>query len=211
MHGNSDRDQGMRASIIMIEAPCKSFTSADRQIELELVARACRRIGPDGMAAVIKGGVSVRCRENTRGAVEEPGELGKSDRVMVIKAARRMTSPQEPCKRRDGVWFRGRILAQIDFFSGPARPLCWQRRNDARMRINSAYWISVPPLRAPRVEQKIVKVPKSEAVAPLGQPKIIFVSTAGLEKDLAIEKQGEKPGSWKTIQTAQLFHLLRSG
>ena len=79
------------------------------------------------------------------------------------------------------------------------------------IRINSAQRIGVPTFRAARVEQKIVKVPKNEAVVTLGQSKPTFASGVDLEKDLAIEEQGEKLDPWKTVLPTQLFDLLRGG
>src|SRR5580704_8812713 len=77
------------------------------------------------------------------------------------------------------------------------------------MRIGSTERISVPTFRAARVEEKIMKVPKSEAVVTLGQSKPTFASSADLEKDLAMEEQGEKLDPWKTLPLAQVFDLLR--
>ena len=83
---------------------------------------------------------------------------------------------------------RGRELAQIDFLSGPAGPHRRQRRNDARIGINSAQRVGVPAFRAARVEQKIVKVPKNEVVVALGRRRPLSRSGVDLEKDLAIER-----------------------
>ena len=55
-----------------------------------------------------------------------------------------------------------------------------------------------------------MKVPKDEAVATLGHSKPTFAST-DLEKDLAIEEQGEKLDAWKTLPPTQLFDLPRGG
>ena len=54
MRGNADRYQRVNAGIVMIEASCKPFAFVDRQIELEFVAGARRRIRPDGVTAVIE-------------------------------------------------------------------------------------------------------------------------------------------------------------
>ena len=61
------------------------------------------------------------------------------------------------------------------------------------MRIDPAQGIGVPTLRAARMEEKIMKVPESEAVVTLGQSKRIFATSDDLEKDLAIHEQREKP------------------
>ena len=55
-----------------------------------------------------------------------------------------------------------------------------------------------------------MKVPKNEAVVTLSQSKPTFASS-DLEKDLAIEQQGEKLDPWKTFLPTQLFDLLRGG
>ena len=55
-----------------------------------------------------------------------------------------------------------------------------------------------------------MKVPKNEAVVTLGHSKPTFAST-DLEKDLAIEEQGEKLDPWKTLPPTQLFDLPRGG
>ena len=60
---------------------------------------------------------------------------------------------------------------------------------------------------AARVEQKIMKVPKGEALIALGQSKPAFASGADLEKNLAIEEQGEKLDTWKAVLPTQLFDL----
>src|SRR2546430_1608673 len=122
-----------------------------------------------------------------------------------------MTFPQELCDRRDCLRMRGRELAQIDFFSGPAGPHRRQRRNDAGIRINSAQRVGVPAFRAARVEQKIVKVPKNEVAVTLGRSNASFAGNVDLENDLAIEEQGEKLDPRKTILPTQLFDLLRRG
>ena len=104
---------------------------------------------------------------------------------------------------------RGRELAQIDLLSGPAGPHRRQRRNDARIRINSAQRVGVPAFRAARVEQKIVKVPKNEVVVTLGRSEATVAGGVDLEKDLAIHQQGEKLDPRKTVLPAELFDLLR--
>jgi len=55
----------------MIEASRESLACVDRQIELELVAGARRRVRPDGAAAVIEIELGVRYRYDARGAAEE--------------------------------------------------------------------------------------------------------------------------------------------
>src|ERR1700689_312017 len=56
-----------------------------------------------------------------------------------------------------------------------------------------------------------MKVPKSEAVVTLGRSKPSFAGSPDLEKDLAIEKQGEKLDPRKTFLLTQLFDLPRGG
>ena len=77
------------------------------------------------------------------------------------------------------------------------------------MRIGSAERIGVPTFRAARVEEKIMKVPNNEAVVTLGHSKPAFAGAGGLEKDLAIEKEGKKLDPWKTLLPTQLFDLPR--
>ncbi|MGC2785191.1 MAG: hypothetical protein WA397_15455 [Roseiarcus sp.] len=68
----------------------------------------------------------------------------------------------------------------------------------------------MPTFRAARMEQKIWKVPKSEAVAALGQSKLGFASaSADLEKYLAVEEEGKKLVPWKTVFPTHLSDLLR--
>src|SRR3984893_10557594 len=209
MRGNADRYQRVSAGIVMIEASCKSFAFVDRQIELELVTGARRRIRPDGVAAVVEVELVVRSRQDAYGAVEKPRKLRERDRSLVIKSAGRMTFTQELCDRRNCLGMRGRELVQIDFLSGPAGPHGRQWRYDASMRINSAQRVGVPAFRAARVEQKIVKVPKNEVVVALGRSKASFAGNVGLENDLAIHQQSEKRDPRKTVLPTQLFNLLR--
>ena len=56
-----------------------------------------------------------------------------------------------------------------------------------------------------------MKVPKCKAVVALGQSKPTFASSIDFEKDLAIEKQGEKLGPRKPFPPTQLFDLPRGG
>src|SRR5215469_11418786 len=112
----------------MIEASRKSLACVDRQIELELVAGARRRIRFDGATAVVEVELGVRHRYDARGAAEELRKLGERDRLPVIKATGRMTLPQELCDRGKCLRIRGRKLAQVDFFSRPAGPHRRQRR-----------------------------------------------------------------------------------
>ena len=58
--------------------------------------------------------------------------------------------------------------------------------------INSAQRVGVPAFRAARVEQKIVKVPENEVVVTLGRSQAAVAGGVDLEKDLAIDQQGEK-------------------
>jgi hypothetical protein len=66
---------------------CKSLACVDRQIELELVAGARRRIRPDGVPAVIEVELGIRYRYDARGAVEELRKFGERDRFPVIEAS----------------------------------------------------------------------------------------------------------------------------
>src|SRR5882762_10985240 len=118
MHGNADRRQRVSAGVVMIEASRKSLACVDRQIELELVAGARRRIRPDGVTAVVEVELGVRYRYHTRGAAEELRKFGERDRLLVIEAAGRMTLPQELRDRGDCLTIRGQELVQIDFFPG---------------------------------------------------------------------------------------------
>src|ERR1700683_3315778 len=54
-----------------------------------------------------------------------------------------------------------------------------------------------------------MKLPKNEAVVTLGRSKPSFAGSRDLEKDLAIEEQGEKLDPRKTFLLTQLFDLLR--
>src|SRR6478736_2837230 len=118
MHGNADRGQRVSAGVVMIEASRKSLACVDRQIELELVAGARRRIRPDGVTAVIEVELGVRYRYDARGTAEELRKFGERDRFLVIEATGRMTLPQELRDRGDCLRIRGRELAHIDFFPG---------------------------------------------------------------------------------------------
>ena len=213
MRAGADRHQRVSASVVMIESSGKPFAFVDRQIELELVAGARRRIWPDGVldqrTAVAEVDPAFPSRQDTRGAVEKPRKLGERDRSLVIEAAGRMTFMQELCDRRDCLRMRGRELAQIDFLSGPAGPHRRQRRHDTRIWINPAQRVGVPAFRAARVEQKIVKVPKNEVVVTLGRSEAAVASGVDLEKDLAIHQQGEKLDPRKTVLPTEPFDLLR--
>src|ERR1700730_3752208 len=180
MRGNANRYQRVSVGVVMIETSGKPFAFVDRQIELELVACARRRIRPDGVAVVVEVELVVRSRQDARGAVEKPRKLSDRNRSLAIKGAHRMTFPQELCDRRDCLGMRGREPAQIDFLSGPAGPHGRQWRNDAGIRINSAQGVGVPAFRAARVEQKIVKVPKNEVVVALGRSKATFAGNVDL-------------------------------
>src|SRR5580704_7005616 len=119
-----------------------------------------------------------------------------------------MTFTQDFYGRRDGFRIRGRELAQIDFLSGPARPHRWQRRNGAGIGINSTQRVGMLAFRAARVEQKIVEVPKNEAVVTLGWPLATIVGSIDREKDLAIHQQGEKLDTRKAVLSTELFNRL---
>ena len=99
---------------------------------------------------------------------------------------------------------RAENLRRSIFFPGQLGRTRRQRRNDADIRIDSAQRVGVPAFRAARVEQKIVKVPKSEA---RGRPRPAKAAFAGadLEKDLAIDEQGEKLDPRKTLLPTQLL------
>src|ERR1700677_5315515 len=56
-----------------------------------------------------------------------------------------------------------------------------------------------------------MKVPKYEAVVTLGRSKPTFATSPDLEKDLAIEEQGEKFDPRETFLLTQLFDLPRGG
>src|SRR4029077_10871934 len=152
------------------------FAYVDGQIELELVAGTRRRIWSDGVIAVVEVELGFRSRQDAGCAVEKPRKLGERDWSLVIKAARRMTLPQELRDRRDHPRRRGRQPAQIDFPPGPARPQRRQRRNDVGVRINSAQRVGVPASSAARVEQKIVKVPQDEIVVTFGRSNATFAT-----------------------------------
>ena len=97
---------------------------------------------------------------------------------------------------------RGRKLAQIDALSGPAWPHRRQRRYDARIRISRAQRVGVPTLRAARVEQQIVKVPKYEVVVALGRSPAA-VAGIDLEQDAAVQQQREELAPRKIFLPAQ--------
>src|SRR5215211_4469942 len=97
-----------------------------------------------------------------------------------------MTFAQERCDRRIGLRRRSRKLAQIDFFSGPARPHRWKRRYDACVGIEPAGRVGVPAFRTARMEQKIVKIPEDQVVIALDRPEAIAAGSVDLEEDLAI-------------------------
>ena len=63
-------------------------------------------------------------------------------------------------------------------------------------------------LGAARVEHKIVEVPQYEGVVALGRPQPIAVGV-DLEKDLAVDEEGEKLKPRKILLPAELFDLLR--
>ena len=67
----------------------------------------------------------------------------------------------------------------------------------------------MPAFRAARVKKKIVKVPKNEVVVTLGRSEATVASSLDLEKDLAINQQGEKLNPRKTVLPTELFDLLR--
>ena len=174
MSADADRRQRVRAGVVMIEAASKPFARAYGQIELEPVSSARRRIRSHGVTTLVEVELGVRSLENARRPVKKLRQLGEGDRSLTIKAARRMALAQELCDWRDCLRRRTRDLAQIDCLSRPARPNGGQRGNDAGMRIGSAQRIGVPAFGAARVEQKIMKVPKSEALVALGRSKSAF-------------------------------------
>jgi hypothetical protein len=141
--------------------------------------------------------------------VQKLRKLGKRDRPPVVKAAGRMASTQKLCDRRDRLQISGGDLAQINPLSRPSGAQGRQWRNHSDIRIGSAQRIGVPTFRAARVEEEVVKVPKNEAVIAFAQSKLTFAGSADLEEDLAIEEQGEKLDSWKTLLPTQPFDLLR--
>ena len=105
---------------------------------------------------------------------------------------------------------RGGELAQIDLLSGPAWPHRRERSHDTRIGIKPAQRVGVSTFRATRVEQKIVKVPKNEAGVTLGQAARVS-SGLYLEKDLAMDQQGEKLDPRKPVLSTEPFDLLRCG
>ena len=102
-----------------------------------------------------------------------------------------------------------REFAQIDFLSGPRWPYRWGWSHDAGKMIDAAQRVGVSALRAARVEQKIVKIPKNEVVITLGCSKAIFVRHVDLESDLTIHQQSEKVDARKTVLPTEMFDLLR--
>jgi hypothetical protein len=66
----------------------------------------------------------------------------------------------------------------------------------------------VSALRAPRVEEEIVKVPENEVVVALGRPEATVAGGVDLEKDLAIHQQSEQLGPRETFPAFQPFDLL---
>ena len=75
--------------------------------------------------------------------------------------------------------------------------------------IKSAQRVGVPAFRAARVEKKIMKIPKNEIVRhprPVGGH---CRQRLDLEKDLAINQQGEKLNARKTVLPTELFDVLR--
>ena len=105
---------------------------------------------------------------------------------------------------------RGRKLAQIDPLSGPAWPHRRQWSYDARIRSNRAQRVGVPALRAARVEQQIVKVPKDEVVVALARSQAA-VAGIDLEQDAAVQQQREQLEPRKIFLRAQPPDLLRRG
>src|SRR5690242_7137853 len=110
----------------MVEPPIEAVAFVDRQIKLEFVARARRRIRPDrvlddragGTDAVADVGFTLPFRQHTHAALEKPRKLGQDYRPLIVEAARRMAFTQEFRPRRDLLGMRGRELAQIDLLSG---------------------------------------------------------------------------------------------
>ena len=80
-----------------------------------------------------------------------------------------------------------------------------------RSSIESAQWVGMSAFCAARVEQKIVEVPKHEAVVTLGRSETAFTGGVDLEKDSAIDKQSEKLGPGEPVKAPEAFELLRSG
>ena len=67
----------------------------------------------------------------------------------------------------------------------------------------------MPALRASRVKQKIVKVPKNEVLVTLGRSETTAAGGVDLEQNLAIHQQGEKLDPRKAVLSTELFDLLR--
>src|SRR5882757_2764339 len=101
----ADWHQRVPVGVVMIEPAFKSLAIGDRQIELELVGAACRRIGPRGVfdvrTAIAKVDLAFPFRLDACGAAEKPRKLGERDWPLVVEVARRMTFMQEFCDRRD--------------------------------------------------------------------------------------------------------------
>src|SRR5215471_13921472 len=77
------------------------------------------------------------------------------------------------------------------------------------MGIDSAQRVGVPAFRAARVEQKIVKIPKNEIVIAFDRSKAAAAGSVDLEKDLAVEEQGEQLEPAKIVPPTQRFDVLR--
>src|SRR3979490_904642 len=61
------------------------------------------------------------------------------------------------------------------------------------------------------MEQNIVKVPENEVVVSLGRSEPIIAGSLDLEKDLAVDEQGEKRDPRKSVLTTEPFDVLRRG
>src|ERR1700722_10858135 len=68
----------------------------------------------------------------------------------------------------------------------------------------------MPALGAAGMKQQVVKVPQNQMFVAFGRPQA-GVSSADLEKNLAVDEQTQKLESWKASLPAKLSDLLRRG
>src|SRR5947207_10185766 len=98
MRAGADGRQRVSAGVVMIKSPGKSFAPVDRQIELEPVAGARRRIRPGGVLDQRRCSADVYpvfpSRQDARGVVKKPRKLGERDRTLVIEVTGGMTFVQ---------------------------------------------------------------------------------------------------------------------
>ena len=139
---DADRNERVSGGIIVVEPAPESFTLVHREIELEFVTGAGRRVGPGGIvhhgtaAAIVDRAAPLRL--HPRRTIEEMRELFQRDRFLVVEAPGRVTFTQQCRSRRGSLCIAVRGLAQVDLPPGPAGPDGWQRRNDSCVGITSA-------------------------------------------------------------------------